>query len=604
LNAVVPLTVLVPMLTAGLLIGIRTFSNRFVADTIAILATLATLVLCAICLARASDHTVVYWWGAWTPRDGGVALGIDFAFGPLDAGMAVFASALMIAALVFSWRYLKIVDHLYHAVLLVFLTAMVGFCLSGDLFNMFVFFELMSVSAYVLAGFLIDKRSPLEGSLNFAITNSAGAILVLLGISLVYARTGALNLAQIGQTLAHGGAPDGLVVVAFTLIVCGFLVKAAAVPFHFWLADAYAVAPTPVCILFAGAMSELGLLGIARVYWTAFDGVLGPHAEALRWTLVTVGLITAFVGGLMAVAQHHLKRMLAFATVAYIGLFLVGGALLSADGLAGSAVYIVGDGFVKASLFVCVGMIQHRFADIDEVDLHGRCGGMKLVRVLFGVGALAVAGLPPFGPFLGKALVDDAVLKESGMAWVPAAMMVASALAAGALLRAGARIFFGLGEPGQPDESSDEAREDAEAEDTLPSDRTPRTMSIPAVLLLAAGLAWGLIPGLASSAVRSAARFVDQGAYAGVVLHGIERTPAHVPAFTGLSAGSYLYGAGATLGALLVAAAGVMRHRWLDRLRPGVTRLREIHSGHVGDYVAWLTTGVAVIGGTFALTLR
>src|SRR3954451_19207647 len=299
--AYVPLTVLVPMLAATLLAAIRPVANRLVADTVALVAATATLVLCCVAVARAADHTIVYWWGAWTPHSGHVALGIDLAFGPLDAGMAALASPLMVAALLFSWPFLKVVDRLFHAALLVFLTAMVGFSLSGDLFNMFVFFELMSVSGYVLAGYLIDQRAPLEGSLNFAITNSAGAIGALFGIGLVYAKTGALNLAQIGEQLARHGV-DAVVVAGFTLIVCGFLVKAAAVPFHFWLADAYSVAPTPVCILFAGAMSELGLLGIARVYWTAFAPALDPHAEALRWTLLAIGLLTAFVGAAMALA--------------------------------------------------------------------------------------------------------------------------------------------------------------------------------------------------------------------------------------------------------------------------------------------------------------
>src|SRR5581483_12300698 len=96
------------------------------------------------------------------------------------------------------------------------------------------------------------------------------AYLILTGIALLYARTGALNLAQIGHTLA-GQRPDGLVIVALTLLVCGFLVKAAVVPFHLWLADAHAVAPAPVCVLFSGVMVELGLLAVARCYWTIFD---------------------------------------------------------------------------------------------------------------------------------------------------------------------------------------------------------------------------------------------------------------------------------------------------------------------------------------------
>jgi multicomponent Na+:H+ antiporter subunit D len=600
--AYAPLTVLVPMIAAAALAAIRPVANRLVADTVALAAAIATLVLCCVAVARAGHHTVVYWWGAWTPRGGHVALGIDFAFGPLDAGMAAFAAALMVAALLFSWRFLKIVDYLFHATLLVFLAAMVGFSLSGDLFNMFVFFELMSVSAYVLAGYLIDKRAPLEGSLNFAITNSAGAIAALFGIGLLYAKTGALNLAQIGEQLSRGGV-DAVVLGAFTLIVCGLLVKAAVVPFHFWLADAYAVAPTPVCILFAGAMSELGLLGVARIYWTAFDGVLGPHAEALRWTFVVLGVLTAFVGAAMALAQHHLKRMLAFVTISYMGSFLVGIAVLSADGLAGTAVYVVGDGLVKAALFVCIGIVQHRRASIDEVDLHGRCRDLPIVAGIFTVGALTIAGLPPFGPFLGKALVEDAAAKVAGFEWVPAALMVASALAAGALLRTSARVFSGIGPRGEPDESSDEAEEEAEPETEQAHDRTPILMLGTAAALLVAGMAWGLVPGLPHAALEAATRFTDAHAYGGAVLRGATQSAASV-VHLGAATTSYLYGVGGVVGALLVAAISVGRHRSLDKVRPGFARLRELHSGHVGDYVAWLTTGVAVIGTTFAITLR
>src|SRR3954471_11543765 len=143
---------------------------------------------------------------------------------------------------------------------------------------------------------------------------------------------------------------------------------------------------------------------------------------------VGTGLTAGAFSAAMALAQHHLKRMLAFVTISYMGLFLVGIAVLSADGLAGTAVYVVGDGLAKAALFVCVGIIQHRRASIDEVGLHGRCRELRLVGAIFTLGALTVAGLPPFGPFLGKALVEDAAAKVSGLAWIPAAMMVASAL--------------------------------------------------------------------------------------------------------------------------------------------------------------------------------
>ncbi len=598
----VPLAVLVPMMGAGLMAALRPVTGRRFSDGASLLTALAALVICLILLARTRDGTIVYWWGAWNPRPHDVALGVDFAFGPIAAGMAAFAAALTAVGIVLGWRMLEGVDHLYQAAKLVFLAGMVGFALSGDLFNMFVFFELMSVAAYVLAGFRIEKRAPLEGSLNFAITGSVGAILVLFGIALIYGRTGALNLAQIGVQLGHH-APDGLVIVGFALIVCGFLVKAAAVPFHFWLADAYAVAPTPVCILFAGVMSELGLFGVARVYWTAFAPALDSHTEALRWTLLTIGLLTAFVGAAMAVAQHHLKRMLAFVTIAYVGLFLVGIALLSADGLAGTAIFVVGDGLVKASLFACVGIVQHRRATIDEVDLHGRCRDLPYTAGVFAIGAIAIAGLPPFGPFLGKALVEDAALKVPGMEWVPAAMTVVSALAGGALLRAAARVFLGLGQPGVQDESSDEAEVEAEPESDEPADRTPPLIWVPAALLLLAGLCWGFIPGLGHGALAAATRFVEPNAYLGAVLHGVHEALPSVPHLTP-SGSSYLYGFAAVIGALAVAAAGVARHGAIDIARPAFAQLRALHSGHVGDYVAWTTMGVTLIGGTFALTLR
>src|SRR5205807_3191493 len=180
-----------------------------------------TAVISMLVLVRSERMTLVHWFGGWQPRHG-LAIGVGFVAEPLGAGMAALAGVLVTAALVFSWHYMEEAPRLYRVLMLVFLAGMNGFALSGDLFNMFVWFELMGVAAYALAGYMVEELGPLQGALNFAITNTVGAFLILFGIGLLYGRTGALNLAQLGRTL--GGRPaDGLVIVAFALLASGLL---------------------------------------------------------------------------------------------------------------------------------------------------------------------------------------------------------------------------------------------------------------------------------------------------------------------------------------------------------------------------------------------
>jgi multicomponent Na+:H+ antiporter subunit D len=603
------LPVALPLLVAAALAATASFPWRRLADAVSLVTAGAVTVLCTLLLVRSLDGTLVYWFGGWRPRDG-IALGISFVIDPLGAGLAAFVGLLMCAALIFCWRHFESISHIFHALLLVFLAAMVGFSLSGDLFNMFVFLELMSVAAIALTAHEIGHRPPIEGSLNFAVTNTIGGFLVLSGIGLIYGRTGALNLAQIGEALAQSG-PDRLVIVAFTLLVTGFFVKAGVVPFHFWLADAYAVAPTPVCILFAGAMSELGLYAIARIYWTAFSETLGPHEAELRAILVGVGIVTALLGAVMCFLQHYLKRLLAFAVVSYMGLFLVGIGLLTPDGLAGTAVYVLGDGLVKASLFVSVGILQHVHAQVDEVHLWGLGRGLPFTGAIFAVGGLALAGMPPFGTFLGKSMVEEAAI-DQGYTWVPALFALASIITAGAVLRAAGRVFLGWGQKPKHDPFSQRADQETEPEAGEAPTRAPAVLFVPALGLLLMGLAVGVLPGLAHATQEAAARFLDHQSYAAAVLYGLPTGQLSVEPPHMLTGTGFLYAVVSTVGALALALLVLfgrhLRHSpprtLVAAVRAGSSRLRTLHSGYPGDYVAWLTLGVAVFGSLLALTLR
>lgn len=175
---------------------------------------------------------------------------------------------------------------------------------------------------------------------------------MFVAVAMLYGRTSQLNMAAVGHAL-NGHHADPLVIVAMVLLIVGFLTKAAAVPLHFWLADAHAVAPVPVCVLFSGVMVELGLYAVARLYWVVFAGPMGPHADVFRAILVAGGTLTAALGAWMCFVQRHIKRLLAFSTISHVGVFVCGIGLLSSKALAGVAVWIVGHGFTKVHCSCC-----------------------------------------------------------------------------------------------------------------------------------------------------------------------------------------------------------------------------------------------------------
>jgi multicomponent Na+:H+ antiporter subunit D len=612
LPALPALAIAIPLLAAAVLVGGGPLLRRRVADVLAI-ATAATVTgIGAALLARTLGGTVVTWFGGWTPR-AGIAVGVSFSVDPVGAGLATFAGLLMVAALTFSWRYFETVGTLFHALMLVLLTAIVGFSMSGDLFNLFVFFELLSVSAYALAGYKIEDPGSLQGALNFAVTNSIGAFMVLGGIALLYGRVGALNLAQLGRALAEAPT-DRLVIVAFTLLLVGFLVKAAVVPFHFWLADAYAVAPTPVCILLAGVISELGIYAVARIYWTVFSGPLGPHAWGLRAVLLGAAALTALLGGVMCIMQHHLARLLAFATVSHIGLTLVGIALLVPAGIGGAVLYAVADGMVKAALFVLAGILAHRFGTLNELELRGQGRREAWLAPLFVLGAVGLAGMPPFGTFVGKALIEEA--SGDSWPWVAALFTVASALTASAVLRVTGRIFAGWGATsyfGGEDVTAEEEGGTQESELHVPRAWLGPSMVLPALGLLAAALVVGVIPGLSTRTDQAAARFTDRPAYAATVLEGAAAPlpqPVEPPPERLLHAAPW--SAGTLLLAVAIALASLFGGRLPARPRdlavrlaePAAAVLRNLHSGLMADSVTWLTIGAAGFGVLLATALR
>lgn len=336
----------------------------------------------------------------------------DYALGSIvlsldGLGLLLACTALVLSALaaLFSGPYLarEAGQEKYHALSLLMTGVILGLGCATDLFNLWVWFEAMALSSYFLVGFHRDQPAALEAGYKYLVQSAAGSALVVIGIALVYAATGTLDLAG-GMTAAGGRQPLLLAGTAF--LVTGFGVKAALVPFHTWLPDAHAQAPSGISALLSGVVIEAGLVALLRV----LGALTQVHAA---WLLAGFGAVNMLVGNLMALRQVKVKRLLAYSSLAHVGYMLLGFAITflgaGPGGAQGGLFHLLTHGLMKALAFLSAGALLYCLVlargghdPLQVDDLAGAARRYPLAVFTFSLAVLGLGGLPPLAGFMSK----------------------------------------------------------------------------------------------------------------------------------------------------------------------------------------------------------
>jgi multicomponent Na+:H+ antiporter subunit D len=594
-DRLVPLLLSLPLLAAALVRVPAIWRRRGLATALACAAAATTAAIAVVLAVTGGSDPVVHWVGGWEPRDG-VVIGIALVADGFSAGFVAAAAAATTAVL---WHALGTYERtggMFEVLTLLLLVASTGFVLSADLFSMFVFVELLGITVYAVTASKVDDQAAVPGAFNVAVTSTLGAVFLLLGVTLVYGAVGTPSLAEAGMRLATTDVTTAAV-LGVALLVTGLAVKAGLVPFHFGHLDAETVARAPHAGLFGAVTVPAGLYGLARVQSTVVPGLGDP--ALLRPVLLTVATVTALVGGLLALAQTHLKRLLACSSVAHAGIAAVGIALVVPAGLGGSAVYLLGHGALKLGLFLAVGVVLHRCGSVETGRLLGRAHEARVAAVVLAVGGPLLAGLPPSGLAAGKAAISAAA-EDLGFGWLTPLLYLAAALTGLALVRAAVHLWRGW--PLAPDTVG---RIGEGGRETLAvGARPPRAFTWMPAVLVAASVLVAVVPGLAGAAAVAASSFADPEVHAAALL-GVNAPPGDVvpplelwkPSAVGwgVAAGGVAMSGGVRLarrGRRPARGAGrrATFGAWSGRASRG---FRLLHSGHVGDYTAWVTLGAS-----------
>lgn len=485
-----PVLLIAVPLGLAFLIPLVGMASRRASGLMPILACLFNLVAVVLILPAALSDAIVVHIGGFAPP-----FGINLYAGPLGVLFAGLIALAGLAVSIYALGYIRRGSiRRYHLLYLLLLVGANGVVLTGDVFNLFVFFEILCISSYALVGYFGD-RGGLEAASKYLVQGAVGSGLLLLGIGILYGMFGTLNMADLASEIGQSGGLSAF--VALALIVSGLGVEAAVFPLNAWLPDAHSSAPSPISAILSGIAIEVGLYAVARMVMTVFG------AESMMAFLMFLGAATVLAGEMCAFAQRDVKRMLAYSSIGQVGLVLFALSVFSPGSVAGGLFQLLSHTLGKGLLFLAAGYMIYRSGSRQISSLNGMASRMPVTSLVFAVGALSLIGLPPFAGFASKLMIVGSVLARGGtmLTLLLGAVLVGTLIEGAYLFGVVQAIYF--------------RKAPAGAE----GGRAPVSAVVPMLLLAALIVVVGVWPGPVAETLQAAASdLMDRTAYIGGVL--------------------------------------------------------------------------------------
>lgn len=395
----IPLLVAVP-LAGAFFCALAARKSGVLADTIGTLIAALVLALSIYAVVSPpSTHAV----GGWP-----APLGILLVMDGLASLMLLVVSLVAFLVMIYSLSYMNAYSGRwqFHTLFLLMLAGMNGVVITGDLFNLFVFLEVASLASYALVAFGTGKHE-LEAAFKYAVMGSLGSLLLLLGIAFLYGYTGTLNMAHMAERLGELGVAP-ITVAALVLLLSGFALKAAIVPFHSWLPDAHPSAPAPISAMLSGVLiKSLGVYTIARLVFNVY----GASPDLLNLLLV-LGAVSMGIGVILALRQWDMKRLLAYHSVSQVGYMILGFGLGSPLGILGGLFHLFNHSIFKSLLFLNSGALEQATGTRNLKEMGGLAGRMPTTSWTTLSASMSISGVPPFSGFWSKLIIVMACVEQ------------------------------------------------------------------------------------------------------------------------------------------------------------------------------------------------